>query len=308
MGLGHVHTQVAETRSTETLKQAHDPLEPRGITLLTHSDFSVHPVSVAPTTGDGEIKLGMKDEEFNALMAKAVRIAPTTGGSETMRMGVVGKLFGEGKLAGAVNRQAIKSRSKKVAAKAPMFYPLTLFFESREQCEEAVAVIKDLPALHQDKRKQSIETAIGFLEDKPEIYNHESLAFHILENASLRNEFMCDVGALTSQEIATLSQSQAKNKAAYAHRLKAENKVFAVEFQGEQRYAAFQFDMETGKPKPIIKDILELVKDEWSGWQLALWFISANGYLDGKTPLEVMDTEPGTVLDALCKETGEVEF
>ena len=60
--------------------------------------------------------------------------------------------------------------------------------------------------------------------------------------------------------------------------------------------------METGKPKPIIKDILELVKDEWSGWKLALWFISANGYLDGKTPLEAMDTEPGAVLETLGKE------
>jgi hypothetical protein len=302
--------EITETTSSKTLKQAHDQLEPRGITLSARPDFSVHPVSVAPTTGGSEIKFRLKtDEEFNAMMAKyAVEVARTTGGDKPMWMGVVGKWFGEGKLTVAVNRQAIKSRGKEVTAKAPMVYPLTLFFESREQCEEAVAIIQDLPTLHQDKRKQSIEAAIGFLENKPEIYNHESLAFHILENAKLRNEFMSDVGALTSQEIATLNQSQAKNKAAYAHRLKAETKIFAVEFKGEQRYPAFQFDMETGKPKAIIKDILELVKDEWSGWQLALWFISANGYLDGKTPLEVMDTESGAVLETLGKEAGEVDF
>jgi hypothetical protein len=269
----------------------------------------------------------MTDEKFKSLNAKiakynpldakitkyTVEVAPITGGNKTM---CVNKSVGEGPLTDAgrrqrikkIPRQAIKNRVKKVAAKTHMVYPLTLFFESREQCEEAVAVIKDLPALHQNKRKQSIEAVIDFLENKPEIYNHESLAFHILENARLRNEFMCDIGALTSQGVATLSQSQAKNKAAYAHRLKAESKVFAVEFQGEQRYPAFQFDMETGKPKPIIKDILALLKDEWSSWQLALWFISVNGYLNGKTPLEVMDTEPVAVLETLGKEAGEIDF
>ncbi|MDO9425171.1 MAG: hypothetical protein Q7T40_13410 [Methylobacter sp.] len=295
--------EIAETVSSKTFKQVRDSLEPRGITWVVRSNLSVYPARVAPTTGGDKTtwmeksvsggKLAIKDR------GKKVAEKKTVSGGK----GAVHRQWIE-----RIGRQAFKNRGKKVEAKAFVAYPLTLFFESQEQCEEAIAVIQDLPALYQDKRKQSVETAIGFLENKPEIYHHQGLAFHILENAKLRNEFMSNVGALTSQEVATLSQSQAKNKAAYAHRLKAENKVFAVEFQGEQRYPAFQFDMETGKPKLIIKDILALVKGEWSGWQLALWFITANGYLDGKTPLEMMDTKPEVVLKTLSKEVGEVDF
>ena len=158
------------------------------------------------------------------------------------------------------------------------------------------------------RRQRSISSAIGFFEDKPEIYNHDSLAFHILRNARMRNEFMREVGALTSEEVAGLSLSQAKNRAAYARKLQAENKIFAVEFQGEQRYPAFQFDAQSGKPKPVIKQILEIAKDQWLAWQLALWFVTPNGYLDDQTPLEKLDAAPEAVLDTLRKEAGELEF
>ena len=188
------------------------------------------------------------------------------------------------------------------------FNRLELFFDTPAQRDEAIAVLQNLPQLHHEHRQRSIGSAIGFFEDKPEIYNHDSLAFHILQNARMRNEFMREVGALTSQEVAELSQSQAKNRAAHAHRAKTENKLFAVEYQGDQRYPAFQFDPQTGKPKPIIKQMLETLNGQWSGWQLALWFVTPNGYLDDQTPMDRLDAAPEIVMEALRKEAGEVEF
>ena len=187
-------------------------------------------------------------------------------------------------------------------------YGLELSFHSPAQRDEAIAVLQNLPELHHELRQRSISSAIGFLEDKPEIYHHDSLAFHLLGNARLRNQFMREVGALTSQEVAELGQSQAKNRAAHAHRVKTENKIFAVEYQGDDRYPAFQFDLNTGKPKPVIKQMLETVKGQWSGWQLALWCATPNGYLDDKAPMECLDETPDKVLDALRGEAGEVEF
>lgn len=185
---------------------------------------------------------------------------------------------------------------------------LELFFDTPAQRDEAIAVLQHLPQLHHEHRQRSVDSSISFFEDKPEIYNHDSLAFHILQNARMRHEFMREVGALTSQEVAELSQSQAKNRAAHAHRAKTENKLFAVEYQGDQRYPAFQFDAQTGKPKPIIKRILETLNGQWSGWQLALWFVTPNGYLDDQTPMDRLDASPEAVMEALRKEAGEVEF
>jgi len=161
------------------------------------------------------------------------------------------------------------SASNAAPAEGTKAYDLGLSFDTLAQRDEALAVLQHLPELQDALRQRSVASAIDFLMDKPEIYHHDSLAWHLLQNARLCNQFMSEVGALTSQEVAELGQSQAKNRAAHAHRVKTENKIFAVEFQGDDRYPAFQFDLNTGKPKPVIKQMLEILKGEWSGWQLA---------------------------------------
>jgi len=271
--------ETTKTAQPEKTKKAKGQAKAQGIALSARSDFSMRPIKA---TG-GSMK---------SLVERDASTGKFVGGKTIV------KRSGQLKVRGNIKKQEPSAT----------IYPLTLLFESRAQREEVAAVLQNMPTLHHEKRQQAIDSAISFLEDKPEIFNHDSLAFHILQNAKFRNEFMCEVGALTSQEVAELGQSQARNRASFAHRLKAENKVFAVEYQGEQRYPAFQFDPESGKPKVVVKEILELLKDEWSGWQLALWFITPNGYLDGLTPFEMMDAAPETVLNALRKETGEIEF
>lgn len=187
-------------------------------------------------------------------------------------------------------------------------YRIVFVCNSRAQLDEAVSLLESLPELQRERSRRSTEATIRFLEDKPEIFHHDSLAYHLLENARLRNMFISRIGALSSDEVAELGQSTAKNRAQYAHRLRTEGKIFAVEFRGELRYPAFQFGTATGKPKPIMKRVLELIRDEWSDWQLALWFITPTGHLDDRSPIEVMDKEPEEMLTALRKESGEVEF
>ncbi len=65
--------------------------------------------------------------------------------------------------------------------------------------------------------------------------------------------------------------------------------------------------MKTGKPKPVMARILEAVPPEWSSWQLAIWFITPTGYLDDKTPLDIMDRDAESVLNALRMASSEVE-
>ena len=54
--------------------------------------------------------------------------------------------------------------------------------------------------------------------------------------------------------------------------------------------------------------MLETLNGQWSGWQLALWFVTPNGYLDDQTPMDRLDAAPETVMEALRKEAGEVKF
>lgn len=175
-------------------------------------------------------------------------------------------------------------------------WEIGLSFPTPNQRDEAMAVLQHLPELQDALRQRSIASTLNVLMDKPEIYHHDSLTWHLLQNARLRNQFMSEIGGLTREEVAELGLAQ------------TENSLFAVEFQGQDRYPAFQFDPQTGQPRPVIRQMLEVVKDQWTNWQLALWCVSANDWLNGKAPLECLDEAPEKVLEALSKEAGEVEF
>ena len=52
-----------------------------------------------------------------------------------------------------------------------------------------------------------------------------------------------------------------------------------------------------GQPRRVIKDILAQMPRWATPWQIALWFASGNGWLDGATPEERLDA-PGEVVAA----------
>jgi hypothetical protein len=53
--------------------------------------------------------------------------------------------------------------------------------------------------------------------------------------------------------------------------------------------------------------VLRALGAEASGWQTALWFVGANGWLDGARPVDLLATEPARVAEAARHEaTGHV--
>ena len=108
----------------------------------------------------------------------------------------------------------------------------------------------------------------------------------LIRNARRRAALLRDFEALTSAEVADLRGSTAGNRAAIASRWKSERRVFSVRHQKSELYPAFQFDRD-GEPRPVIRRILEALGDR-DGWDLALWFTAANGWLDDKRPVDLL--------------------
>ena len=104
----------------------------------------------------------------------------------------------------------------------------------------------------------------------------------VLKNAEIRAEYLSEVPLLTAQEIRGLSSRRSSDKNGPTSRWKREKKIFAVCYDGIDLYPAFQF--EDGAPKPIIEKILAILPDCMSTWQIAFWFESGNGWLDGVEP------------------------
>jgi len=86
---------------------------------------------------------------------------------------------------------------------------------------------------------------------------------------------------------------------------KRQRRIFVVQQNGYEHYPAFQFQS-GGSPHPNIKKILAALPAHRTPWQVALWFVSPNGWLDGDTPAERLDDLPA-VLTAAQREAEDIE-
>lgn len=126
-------------------------------------------------------------------------------------------------------------------------------------------------------------------------------------NAAAREALIAEFGLLSSADVAARAGSRAKNKASLANRWKQEGKIFSVPQQGVSFFPAFQFD-EEGQPWPAVASVLATVGRQSEGWELALWFLASNGWLDGRRPVDLLKSEPQGVADTAKREAEGLFF
>ncbi len=111
-------------------------------------------------------------------------------------------------------------------------------------------------------------------------------------NAELRSRFLDEVESLTAVELARRAHSRSSNPSALAYRWRTQGLIFGVPVRGEWRYPAFQLEPDTGRPRPIIAQVLRLLAGRLGNWGTALWFAGPNGWLDGARPADRLGDEP----------------
>ena len=74
-----------------------------------------------------------------------------------------------------------------------------------------------------------------------------------------------------------------------------ERRIFAFIHRRHFWFPAFEFA--AGEPKPVVGEILRLIQPV-HGWEALYWFVGANGWLEGGTPVDQMDQDPAAVLEA----------
>jgi hypothetical protein len=104
-----------------------------------------------------------------------------------------------------------------------------------------------------------------------------------------------------------LSEFGALSGAKTAAQWKREGLIFTVPYQGRNIYPTFQFDAQ-GCPRPVVAEVLATLGQQGRGWQLALWFTSANGWLGGRRPVDILDTDPAAISEAARHEASDLVF
>ncbi len=138
-----------------------------------------------------------------------------------------------------------------------------------------------------------IDAAMPALSDRPS----PTVIDQARRNAAARAKFVQTCEMLDAEQVHELFGSSAKNRAALAARWRADGKIFAVEYKGRLLYPAFQFNPQ-GRPMAIIGKVLAALGSAVGPWQTAIWFTASNAWLDGRKPVDLLDSEPAGVLDA----------
>ncbi len=117
-------------------------------------------------------------------------------------------------------------------------------------------------------------------------------------NADARQELADEFELLDSEAVAKAAGSTAGNRSATASRWLAEKRIFAVEHLNARLYPGFQFGT-NGRPRPVIKSTLEVFEPyALDGWETALWFTTATGWLDDQRPVDLLTKSPKQVVEA----------
>lgn len=122
-------------------------------------------------------------------------------------------------------------------------------------------------------------------------------------SADLRREFLEQVPLRTSAQVHERAGFPGGNPSQTVHRWRKQGKIFSVHHGGREWYPAFQFG-EDGRPRPIIAELLAILHrdTERTEWDNALWFSGDSGWLDGKTPIEMLVSDPDSVKRAAEQE------
>ena len=110
-----------------------------------------------------------------------------------------------------------------------------------------------------------------------------------------------EVGALFARQ----SGRASVNPAAAASRWKNSGAIFAIEFEGRDRYPQYAFGLDY-RPVSEMAEIIRIMKPV-EALRLAAWFESTSSFLGGQRPREVIGLDAGQVVDAARDSKAQLE-
>ena len=108
---------------------------------------------------------------------------------------------------------------------------------------------------------------------------------------------------MTAAEIALAAGFSASNPSAQPNKWKREGAIFAIRHKGIDYFPSYGLDPQAGyRPRKPLAQVIKTFGDTKDSWGLSYWFMSANSYLGGKAPRDLLALHPERVIAAAADE------
>ena len=108
---------------------------------------------------------------------------------------------------------------------------------------------------------------------------------------------------VNAAELAQLAQLSTANPSAQPNKWKKGGRIFAIHHNGVDYFPAYGLNKdEDFRPLKALAQVIEVFEGKKNGWGMAFWFMSANSYLGGKRPQDLLTTDPDRVIAAALDE------
>jgi hypothetical protein len=159
-------------------------------------------------------------------------------------------------------------------------------------------LVKNIVGEH---HRQSLEAIVGALVPKAPPTPNELKEATMLARA--RTEVLGSGDWMTAAEIASVAGFSASNPSTQPNKWKREGAIFAIRHNGIDYFPSYGLDPQSGyRPRKAMAQVLAVFGDSKDGWGLSYWFMSANSFLGGKRPRDLMASDPDRVLAAAADE------
>lgn len=156
-----------------------------------------------------------------------------------------------------------------------------------------------------DRETATLEKLVDAL--VPAVSPPEHLLTQARMNAEARKAVLESAEWVNAAKLSEIAGFSGQNSSAQPNKWKRERRIFALRHDGNDLYPAYALDPDAQyRPVKGLAPILQVFGDELDAWDIAIWFASANSFLGGALPQDLLISDPERVLAAAQDEVAGV--
>lgn len=156
-----------------------------------------------------------------------------------------------------------------------------------------------------DRETAALEKLVDAL--VPTVALPEHLLVEARMNAEARKAVLESSEWINAVQLSKMAGFFGRNESAQPNKWKREGRIFAIRHRGADLFPDYALDAEKQfRPLPGLAPVLKVFDNQLEGWDIAIWFASANSFLGGACPKDLLRTAPTCVLEAAQDEIAGV--